>query len=110
MLQPLTNKVWDNYHLTMEKEKSKIQVLDTLTGQKLFECDLNEAQKAYHFAAEMETLGLDIEVKNPTLSETLSNSLGLSDKEISAYKESMEEEIEGHEGSCCFEHSKEASV
>jgi hypothetical protein len=93
----------DYYHPVMQKEKSKIQVQDTQTQQVLFECAINESEKAYQFAAEMEELGLDVRVISPTLSETLTESLGLSQQELRQYQESMEEEIDQHEGSCCFE-------
>jgi tRNA A-37 threonylcarbamoyl transferase component Bud32 len=94
----------------MEKEKSKIVVRDVHTKQVLFECLVDESEKAYQFAAEMEELGLDIEVLSPTLSETLSNSLGLSKEALQQYKKSMEEEMEAHEGSCCFEDSKDKTI
>ena len=81
----------------------KIRVLDQQTGQTLFECSIQEGEKAYQFAAEMEEMGLDIKVEVPTLTETLSQSLGLSREQVEAYKRSMDEEIEQHEGSCCFE-------
>lgn len=87
----------------MEKEKSKILVRDVLTKATLFECSISESEKAYQFAAEMEELGLDIEVLAPTLTDTLSNSLGLSAEQKATYQQSMEDEIEQHDGSCCFE-------
>lgn len=87
----------------MEKEISKIRVVDTDTQQTLFECGLQEADKAYQFAASMEELGVSVNVINPTLSETLTDSLGLSNEERRKYEASMEEEIEHHDGSCCFE-------
>lgn len=88
----------------MEKVRSKIKVRDITTQQVLFECDVAESEKAFQFAAEMEEMGLDIEVVAPSLGETLSASLGLSQSEIEAYKQSMEDEIEHHDGgSCCFE-------
>src|SRR3989344_5579237 len=99
-LYPLTKRVRDYYHRTMEKEKPKILVRDVQTQQVLFECAITESEKAWQFAAEMEEMGLDIEVISPTLSETLSNSLGLTNEELQAYKESMEEEMENHAGSC----------
>jgi hypothetical protein len=86
----------------MEKSKPKILVRDVQTQQVLFECAMNESEKAYQFAAEMEEMGLDIEVVSPTLSETLSNSLGLSQEQQEKYKQSLEEEMDSHEGSCCF--------
>jgi hypothetical protein len=91
----------------MEKSKPKIQVRDVQTEQILFECEMTEAEKAYQFAAEMEEMGLDLEVISPTLSETLSSSLGLSREAQEEYKLSMEEEMEEHEGSCCFKDPQE---
>ena len=93
----------DNYHLPMEKEISKIRVVDTDTRQVLFECGIDESEKAYQFAAGMEEMGLSVDVINPTLSETLTDSLGLSNEERRQYEKSLEEEIEHHDGSCCFE-------
>jgi hypothetical protein len=89
----------------MEKEKSKIMVRDVETQQILLECALTESERAWQFAAEMEEMVLVVEVINPTLSETLSTSLGLSSEEKEKYRQSMEEEMEQHEGSCCFENS-----
>lgn len=93
----------NTYHRGMEKEKPKIRVLDQHTGQVLFECHLQESEKAYQFAAEMEEMGLDLKLEIPTLTDTLSASLGLSREQQEAYKQSMDEEMEHHEGSCCFE-------
>jgi hypothetical protein len=86
----------------MDKRSPKVQVLDVQTEQILFECDMNESEKAYMFAAEMEEMGLDIKVVSPTLGDTLSSSLGLSREQQQDYKESLEHEMESHEGSCCF--------
>lgn len=80
----------------------KVQVLDAQTEQVLFECSMEESEKAYQFAAEMEEMGLDLKVVAPTLADTLSESLGLSPEQQQAYKESMEEEMDEHEDSCCF--------
>lgn len=93
----------DYYHLPMEKEKPKILVRDVLTEQVLYSTALEDAEKAYAYAAHLEELGLDVAVIHPTLSETLTSSLGLSKEETSEYMKSMDEEIEAHEGSCCFE-------
>jgi hypothetical protein len=94
----------------MEKENSKIRVVDTDTRQILFECALDESEKAYQFAAGMEEMGLSVEVMHPTLSETLTDSLGLSNEERRKYEASLEEEIEHHEGSCCFEDPSDKKV
>ncbi|MBA2404336.1 MAG: hypothetical protein H0V66_06160 [Bdellovibrionales bacterium] len=86
----------------MEKETPKIRVIDQQSGQTLFECSLQDSEKAYQFAAQMEEMGLDLKVIVPTLSATLSQSLGLTRDEQIAYEASLEEEMEEHEGSCCF--------
>ena len=86
----------------MEKEIPKIRVVDTVTRQVLFECQIDESEKAYQFAAGMEEMGLSIEVMHPTLSDTLTQSLGLSNEERRKYEASMEDEIENHDGGCCF--------
>ena len=99
---PLTISAQNYYHLPMEKEMPKIRVVDLQSGQTLFECSIQESEKAYQFAAQMEDMGLDLKVIVPTLSDTLSSSLGLNRDEQKAYENSLEEEMEGHEGSCCF--------
>ncbi len=94
----------------MEKEIPKIRVVDTETRQVLFECQLDEADKAYQYAAGLEEMGLSVDVINPTLSETLTDSLGLSNEDRRKYEASLEEEIEHHDGSCCFEDPADKKV
>lgn len=94
----------------MEKSRPKIAVRDVNTQSVLFECDETDSEKAYQFAAEMEELGLDVEVLIPTLGETLSTSLGYSQEQLNEYKKSMEAEIESHDGSCCFTEDGEKIV
>ena len=86
----------------MEKVTPKIQVRDIQTQQVLFECAIAEADKAYQFAAEMEEMGLDIEVITPSLGDTLSASLGLTKEQHQVYVDSLEAEMNDHDGSCCF--------
>lgn len=89
----------------MVKEKLKIKVQELNTGTTLQEFDLDQMDQAYALAASLEEMGLDVHIDRPTLSDTLSHSLGLSEDEITAYKESLNEEIDDHEGyggSCCF--------
>ncbi len=89
----------------MENEKSKILVRDILSQQTLFACEIAESEKAYQYAAQMEELGIEVEVISPTLAETLTASLGLSAEAREQYQKSLEEEMDSHEGSCCFEES-----
>lgn len=106
----MTKSAPDYYHRTMEKEKPKILVRDVQTKQVLFECPITDSERAWQFAAEMEEMGLDIEVITPTLSETLSTSLGLSKEQLQEYKDSMDEEMESHDGSCCFKDEKDKII
>ncbi len=80
----------------------KIRVIELQTGNTLLESQLSESDYAYQFAGEMERIGIDVKVEMPTLSETLSLSLGLSVEQTQAFEESLAEEIEQHEDSCCF--------
>ncbi len=77
-----------------------LTVRDLQSGQILFECPVEQSEKAYQAAASLEEMGLDVEVIHPTLSETLSHGLGLSLEELKEYQKSIEDEIEGHEESC----------
>lgn len=90
----------------MVKEKLKIRVLEQNSGTTLQEFDLDQVDQAYALAASLEEMGLDVHIEKPTLSDTLSHSLGLSEEEIKAYKDSLTEEIEEHDGdyggSCVF--------
>ncbi len=43
------------------------------------ETGLEEGEKAYSYAAELEEIGLSVEVINPTLTESLLYSLGASE-------------------------------
>lgn len=53
---PLTISAQNYYHLAMEKEMPKIRVVDLQSGQTLFECSIQESDKAYQFAAQMEDM------------------------------------------------------
>lgn len=94
----------------MEKVTPKVLVIDVETQQVLFECSVKESEKAYQFAASMENLGLEVKVISPTLAQTLSSSLGLSREDVATYEQSLEDEMEGHEGSCCFEDQNKDSL
>jgi len=81
----------------------KIRILDNLTQQTLFECPINEIDNAYAQASLFEEMGLDIQIIVPSLSESLSRSLGHGPQVTAAYMESLKDEMEQHDGSCCFD-------
>lgn len=80
---------------------SKIKIIDLSNDEVLYEFSLHEADKAYAMATQMEEMGLDIYVKNPSATETLCDSLGLKVDARQEYEQSVTAEIEDHDGSCC---------
>lgn len=82
--------------------KNLIRVLDS-EDQVLFECSLEEEEKAYKFATQMEELGVEVRVSTPSAPETLATSLGMTHTEADDFRKSIIEEIEEHDTGCCFE-------
>lgn len=82
----------------------EIKVIETSNNQTLFSCSIDEADKAYKFASEMEEIGIDIKIVSPSIAETLGETLGVKQEEMDEFKESMEAEIASHldSDSCCF--------
>ena len=78
---------------------NQVRVIDLISGTTLFETSMEKIADAYSFAASMEEVGLDIEIIAPGLAETLIQSLGAGDKEISEYKQSLQDEIDEHDDS-----------
>ena len=79
----------------------KVLVVDTLSDEVLFECSIEELESAYQRAAEYEEMGLDVKVVAPSVTQTLTNSLGMTHEEEEEYQNSVVAEMEDHEGSCC---------
>lgn len=80
---------------------SKIKIIDQSTKETLYEYELDQADAAYHKAIELEEMGLDIFVKNPSATETLCDSLGIENDARADYEQSVTAEIDDHDGSCC---------
>lgn len=82
---------------------STIKVIEINTNDTIFECDVADSEKAYEYAAEMEKLGLEVRVDNPSITKTLSDSLGVSEEDWKKVEKELEDEIEGHNesDSCC---------
>jgi hypothetical protein len=78
---------------------NQVRVIDVLSKTILFETSLDKISDAYSFATQMEEAGLDIEIVAPGLAETLISALGANDKEISEFKQSLQDEIEEHDDS-----------
>jgi hypothetical protein len=83
---------------------NRVRVIDNISGTVLFETSIEKISEAYSFAAILEDEGLDIKIDSPGLAETLIKSLGADETEIAEYKQSMDNELEDHEGDfgCTF--------
>ncbi len=84
-----------------------VKIIEINSSQVLFECPVDQSDFAYEKAAEFEEMGLEIRLIHPSVNESLAQTLGISGDPLEAFEESLSEEIEGHEGSCCFEDSKD---
>lgn len=88
--------------------QSEVKVIDKISGETLFSCPIEEMEKAYAAASEMEEMGLEVQIKAPHIHQTLANSLGASEQQHQEYEQSMQEELEDHDSSCCV--SSESSA
>lgn len=79
----------------------KVQVKDIQSDEVLYECSIEELESAYKRAGELEEMGLDVKVIAPSITQTLTNTLGLNHDEEEEYQNSVVAEMEDHDGSCC---------
>lgn len=82
-------------------EKSTIRVIDNLENKLLKEFSWQEKEKAFQYAAQMESYGLEVSVITPTIMESLGNSLGITPDQAEDLRQSVIAEMEDHDGSCC---------
>lgn len=80
----------------------KVRVIDLHSAQVLFECPVQDADRAYIVAGEYEAMGLEVKVEHPTVNQTLADSLGVTGTPLEEFETSMKDELEDHPGSCCF--------
>lgn len=79
----------------------KVLVVDTLSNEVLYECSIEELESAYQRAGELEEMGLVVKVVAPSITQTLTNTLGMNHDEEEEYQNSVLAEMEEHDGSCC---------
>lgn len=79
---------------------SKVKVIENQSQTVLFECDLEDIEKAYQYALEMEGHGIDVSLQAPSLPESLALTLGMNESEIESLKQMLNDEIESHESIC----------
>lgn len=76
--------------------KNRIKVIEAKSGEVLFECDFEDHDKAFDYAHKMEDMGIEIKIHAPSLTETLAESLGADEDELSAMRGEMDDEIASH--------------
>ncbi|MDA9793035.1 hypothetical protein N9B72_00480 [Bacteriovoracaceae bacterium] len=82
---------------------STIKVIEKNSQKILLECSIMESDKAHKYACEMEKLGLEVAIIQPSLPESLYKTLGATQEEMERVKEELNDEIESHnEDSCCY--------
>jgi hypothetical protein len=81
----------------------KIKVIETNSQEIMKEFELDQSEQAYHYAEEMEQLGLDVIVKKPTITQTLAHNLGADEQKLSELAAELEHEIDEHQSieGCC---------
>lgn len=77
-------------------------MIDVHSAQVLFECPVQDADRAYVVAADYEAMGLEVKVEHPTVNQTLADSLGVSGAPLEDFEQSLDDELDDHPGSCCF--------
>lgn len=79
---------------------STIKVIETQSETVLFECPVEQADKAFRYAVEMEGHGVEVSLRSPSVPESLAESLGISEEDKEKLKKALEKEIEDHDDSC----------
>lgn len=86
---------------------SMIKIYEKNTQNILFQYDISDADEAYHKAASLEEMGIEIDLEHPSVTQTLCETLGLSVEQNQEYEQSVIAEIEDHDGSCCHTNTEQ---
>lgn len=79
----------------------KIKLLSS-ESELLYEFELEDIEKAYSKAKELEGMGIEVRLVKPSLPASLGASLGMSSEDQEVLKSEIESEIESHnEGPTC---------
>lgn len=71
-------------------------------GQELKSFSFEKRDMAFEYLKELEDWGVEAVLDEPSLPETLINSLGANELDREQLKQSIKEELEDHDDSCCF--------
>ena len=81
-------------------EKENILVQDE-QGTTLGQFSFKNRDKAFELACQLEEMGIDARIVEPSLPETLISSLGASQSDRDILKKEIDEEIADHSDECC---------
>jgi hypothetical protein len=80
----------------------KIQIIDRNSQSLLFECEADQSHLADQWLESVAELDLDLEMKTPTITASLHESLTGCTGMPAELKAELEAEIKQHDNSCCF--------
>jgi hypothetical protein len=71
-------------------------VVTDIENQELFSCGIEDIDKAFQFARQMEEMDIEVKIMAPSLPETLINALGSSAEDCEKLKCAIDREISEH--------------
>ena len=71
-------------------------VVTDIENQELFSCGIEDIDKAFQFARQMEEMDIEVKVMAPSLPETLINALGSSEEDQEYLKKCIDDELADH--------------
>ena len=78
----------------------QIEIVEKSTGEVLNRFELEAEEKAFAQATYYEEMGMDVEIKRPSIAESLARSLGADQEDTETLRRELEEEILSHDSSC----------
>tara|TARA_R110000868_G_scaffold16687_5_gene74183 strand:- start:1908 stop:2177 length:270 start_codon:yes stop_codon:yes gene_type:complete len=78
---------------------STVKVLDE-QEQILFECPMEQADRAWEYARQMDEMGIAVKISAPSLPESLAKVLGSGEEELANLRFELDQEIDSHIGCC----------
>lgn len=74
-----------------------VKVIEITSGEVLFSCTMEQRDKAYDYAEQMEAMGIDVRIDSPSCPETLATALSASKESIDSLKKAIDDEIKSHD-------------
>lgn len=74
----------------------KIKIYEFNTRELLASFHLEESEKAYEYAKQMEEIGIEIQMETPSINHTLGQSLGMNKEQLENLSVAIDEEIASH--------------